>query len=499
MTLGLDQKFHILRQSPHDVAPPTEDPNGEGAEAQTGMMSWVPSRYNVRATATDGRLVLWNSLNGKFSVFPPEQKETITALLHPKGLECREEGAVQYLHQRGYLVKEGTDELKKIQLYFGLQHYRSDILRLILLSSEDCNFRCTYCYEKFPRGTMQPWVRAGIKNLVRKRARRLTTLRISWFGGEPLYGLEAIEDLGPFLREICDEEGIELMGDMTTNGYLLTPDVVDLLLECGVRHYQITVDGAPHDHDRSRPARDGSGTFHTILSNLQAMSQRADDFEVAIRLNFDRDNHKNLDEFFEIVEETFAGDSRFSLRFRPVGTWGGENDGELAVCGKAEREDLYMALKREAAKRGLFVTEDDDLRKLQGVYSPMVCYAARPFTFIIGASGKIMKCTVALDYEERNVIGKLTENGEMELDEEKFALWTAPAFEGDDKCKKCVILPMCQGASCPLRRLNLQESPCIPLRSTLKRELRYTVQTAIPEGRRVFVRETSTSGAQVSV
>lgn len=158
-----------------------------------------------------------------------------------------------------------------------------------------------------------------------------------------------------------------------------------------------------------------------------------------------------------------------------------------------------MALKKEAAKRGLSVTEDDDLRKLQGVHSPMVCYAARPYTFIIGAGGKIMKCTVALDYEERNVIGMLAENGEMELDEEKFALWTEPAFESDDKCKKCVILPMCQGGACPLRRFNLGESPCVPLRSTLKKELRSVVQTAVPEDRRVFVRETSTSGAHALV
>src|SRR3712207_7092344 len=32
-----------------------------------------------------------------------------------------------------------------------------------LLASEDCNFRCTYCYEDFARGTMQPEVREGIK------------------------------------------------------------------------------------------------------------------------------------------------------------------------------------------------------------------------------------------------------------------------------------------------------------------------------------------------
>lgn len=493
MTLGREDKFNILQRSPHDLQNAGDDQYGTAPDDKAQTERWLPSRYNVRATTTDGRLVLWNSLNGNLSVFAPDQKKSISALLNPRGLESRADGAVGYLHQRGYLIKKGADEMHQIQLHFGMQHYRSDLLHLILLSSEDCNFRCTYCYEKFPRGTMQPWVRTGIKNYIRERSPGLRTLSVSWFGGEPLYGLPAIEDLGPFFREFADEQGIALTGSITTNGYLLTPEVVDLLLKTAVTQYQITIDGAPEDHDRSRPARDGSGTFSIILGNLREMQKRVADFQVAIRVNFDQKNSGNITSFLDIVEKTFGADSRFSLRFRPVGTWGGENDGDLQVCGKEEREDIYMKLKKEALRRGLNLVEDDDLRKLQGVSGPEVCYAARPYSFIIGATGKVMKCTVELDYNERNVIGKITEGGDMELDEAKFSLWTEPAFENDPKCQKCVVLPMCNGASCPLRRMNLGESPCIPLRSTLKRELRAAVEApTATNGRRVFVSDTPT-------
>src|SRR5947199_6631066 len=223
MPLGLTSKFEILQQSPHDLfAPPT--PEGP---ASSSTQHWVPSRYNVRATAEDGRLVLWNTLSGKMTVFDPEDREAVLALLQKKGFEAPNEKVVGYLVGRGYLVRKGVDEYRQFQQLFGQQHYRTDALELILMASEDCNFRCKYCYEDFARGTMIPEVREGIKNLVRKRIKKLNRLSVSWFGGEPLYGWEAVEDLAPFFVEMAEEHEVPLSAQMTTNGYLLTPDVAD--------------------------------------------------------------------------------------------------------------------------------------------------------------------------------------------------------------------------------------------------------------------------------
>src|SRR6185295_15549838 len=95
------------------------------------------------------------------------------------------EGIAKYLADRGFLVPESHDEYKVLQLAAGKEHYRSDILELFLLPSEDCNFRCRYCYESFARGTMAPEVRAGVRKLIEKRIAGLNRLSIAWFGGEP--------------------------------------------------------------------------------------------------------------------------------------------------------------------------------------------------------------------------------------------------------------------------------------------------------------------------
>jgi uncharacterized protein len=493
MSLGLDQKFNILRQSPHDLLPPPVAPQ----PAEPGALHWVPSRYNIRSATTDGRLVLWNSYRRAMSVFSAKQRPTIEAMLSRNGFSARPTGMVKYLFDRGFLLKEGTDEYRRIQLAFGQQQYRTDVLQFTLLASEDCNFRCQYCYEEFARGTMQPAVRTGIKKLVEKRIDSLQHLSASWFGGEPLYGFAAIEDLGPFFLETAKAHSLRYTSGMTTNGYLLTPDVADKLLAWQINRFQITIDGTPEDHDRSRPTRDGQGTFATIFENLKAMRQRpqSEDFEIDIRVNWDLRNFPHLGGFLDLLRDEFAGDHRFKVRFHSVFPTGGPNDAQLAICGLDEAVLLQKDLEREARKRGLTLAED--LRETQPVSSG-VCYAARPYHFVIGATGKVMKCTIELDMADRNVVGFLSEDGELELDGDKMALWCEPAFEKDKKCQKCVVLPVCMGSSCPLIRFERNTSPCIPLRRTAKTELRTIVEVqAERAGRQVTVAGTAAAAQQM--
>lgn len=455
--------LNILQQSPHDLESPREE-----VASSLPSPRWRPSRYNVRATTEDGRLVLWNTLNGSMSVFKPEQAEMLKSLLRKPGLDPQPSGLAKYLFERGFLVQEDSNEYRQVQLAFGQQHYRTDILELILLASEDCNFRCTYCYEEFARGTMQPWVRDAIKKLLERRIKTLKTLRLSWFGGEPLYGFQAIEDLAPFAFQLARDNDVALKSNMTTNGYLLTPEIADKLLSWGVNAYKITVDGRPEDHNCSRPTRDGRDTFWTIFENLKSLRQRPDDFSVELRTNFDRQNHQHIGGFLDLVQRELGGDSRFRLSFNAVGRWGGKNDENLDVCGTDEAVQVQFDLRREAMKRGLNIGKG--LKEISGV-GTTACYAARPYNFIIGASGKLMKCTISLDNQDANVLGRISPDGQLEIDKNKLALWTEPAFESDNRCKKCVVLPACLGIYCPLVRMEKNRSPCMSVRLHLKEAL----------------------------
>jgi len=463
----MNHPANVLVRSPLDAIPILLVSDVASA-AQAGDARWSPSRFNVQATTSEGWLLLWNTYTGNMNAFKPAQRDAVLDMISKRGVASSASPLVAYLSDRGYLVPEHADELRRVQHAYGKESHRTDKLELILLPSEDCNFRCAYCYEDFRRGTMRPEVRQGIRNLVESRVASLRELTVNWFGGEPLYGMEAIDDLAPYFAQVCREHGISYFSHMTTNGYLLTDAVAERLLAAQVTDFQITLDGLAEDHDRMRPARDGSGTFETIYENLVSLSRRPEDYSVVIRVNFTSENAPRLEPMLERLQTAFAGDSRFTVSFHSVGRWGGDNDANLAVCGRDEAQHYRMKLKAAARTLGLKVTSG--WMPGAGVGS-QVCYAARPYNFIVGAHGDLMKCTIDLDKRDRNIVGVLSSDGSMQLDPDKFALWTEPAFERDTGCQSCHMLPACQGIHCPQIRFDTGSRPCPGIRRTAKQEM----------------------------
>ena len=471
--------------SPYDRNPaPVKEPSLVQVR-YTPKQRWIPSHFNARTIGNDGRLILWNTLTGAISVFLPEDRDEVIAHLSHKGVRAPLDKFGEYLSRRGFLVREKTDEMALFRYRYAQQQWRNDVLQLILMATEDCNFRCVYCYEKFERGTMTPDARQGVRALVLQRAPYLKELGISWFGGEPLYGWEAIEELGPFFKDVADRHGLAYNPHMTTNAYLLSEERATKLLEWGCRHYQITIDGLPEDHDCKRVGRDGSPTYQVILDNLRSLRDRKEEeFFVIIRVNFDQQNVQRLGQFMEALSEDFSNDSRFQVRFRAVGKWGGARDDELSTCGIEEKRTAIRQLRARAGE--LHLSHEAGI---VGVSSPgsQVCYAARPYNFVVGATGKLMKCTVALYDVDANVVGQLHPDGTLELDDENMTKWVNPHFETDALCQKCYVLPGCQGAACPLTRVTNNQRSCCGVKSHLKEEMRVSLDWAAENRRATAV------------
>lgn len=422
-------------------------------------LEFVPSRFNARSVGDDGALILYNSFTGTFSAFPPRVRDQVELLLHKRGFKGKLEGLTKYLYERGFIVPRNVNELDRMRFKYGQMQYRTDRFELILLASEECNFRCVYCYEAFPRGTMEPWVRSAVIRWVENKADWIRNLSISWFGGEPLLGYEAMQEIGPAIKDIAAKNNLLYASDITTNGYLLTPDVFRSLLDWNINSFQITLDGPQEAHDAKRPLKGGGKTFDQIFQNLIAMKDFTGDFTTHLRINFDQHNLSQMPEYIALLKDHFGADPRFQLRFYPVGKWGGPNDDSLEICGRNGYEERQRLELMAVQQR---VNTETRLEYMQPAKNLSVCYAARPYNFIVGADGKLMKCTIALDTKDYNVVGHLTEDGRAELDMNKFMPWVAPSFEDDAACRKCFYLPVCQGCSCPLERIENDTRPCPP-------------------------------------
>ena len=417
---------------------------------------WVPSRFN--AIAEDNhRLILYNSYTGAIGEVPWEARDFVRHVLK-NGIEAQKpEGILEDLVAGGFLIPAEDDELQRaLGLYQSLRP-PTGLLHLILMPTEECNFRCVYCYETFKLKKMLEPARRGVKLFVQRQAPSLKKLTVSWFGGEPLEGLDVIIDLSRAFIGLSKEKGFIYDANITTNGYKLTPDVAEILLELNVRKFQVTLDGPCKEHDRRRKLISGEGTFHKIINNLHALKGLQEDYQVYIRVNFDRESVSTIPEFIDSLGDLFANDSRFSVYFRPVGKWGGPDDPALPVCDMKAGLQAALGFYERARKQGL------NTQWLQKHLSPVgyVCYAALPHSFLIRADGRVGKCTVALE-DEANSVGRLLPNGQMILDRDKLALWISHDESTDQGCQRCFFRPVCQGAACPWIRIQQGRRPCPP-------------------------------------
>ncbi|HSL86669.1 MAG TPA: radical SAM protein, partial [Bacteroidales bacterium] len=370
------------------------------------------------------------------------------------------------LIDNGFLVPENIDENKRAE-YLHQSMHRTDMLHLILMPTEACNFRCTYCYESFTRGRMNKETVNGVKELVRSRAKTLSSLHISWFGGEPLLEIDLMEELTRAFQEIAAANDIEYSADISTNGYFLNQDVFERLLSMDIRQYMITIDGVEEVHDSRRFLIGGGRTFSEIMENLKSAKESPEKFDVSIRVNFDESNLKQTEELTDYLKGYFAKDRRFGVLYRPVGRWGGEHDEDIPICSHITANNKMWQFTNDALDKNLAMSS-----MIEGVIMPTgsVCYAAKPNALVIGSDGQLYKCTTALD-ADINHVGQLHEDGSMDLDYDKIISWVTSGEETDATCQSCFYRPSCQGNHCPWYRILTGERPCPSEKTNIRKVL----------------------------
>jgi uncharacterized protein len=326
---------------------------------------------------------------------------------------------------------------------------RSDRLHLVVMPTEACNFRCTYCYEEFAAGRMAATVVTGLKRHLQQRAAGLRELGLSWFGGEPLLAIDLIEDVLAHVASLQSAHpDLRFTSDMTTNAYRLERPVFERLLAGGVRRYQISFDGPREHHDRTRRRADGHGTFDRIWNNLQAMRAVDTPFAVLVRLHASRDNLAALREFIAAFGSEFGADSRFTLLLRALSPLGGPADARFPFLVGGEIGPALEELARCATEHGV--------QHVQATHLQPVCYAAQGNSFVVRADGRLVKCTVALDHPE-NQVGRLHEDGRVELDAPRMRNWMRGLFSGDAEELACPKRGLAEAPRAAIPTLSLTE------------------------------------------
>ncbi len=307
--------------------------------------------------------------------------------------------------------------------------------QLILLPTEKCNFRCTYCYEDFALGRMSEATQTGIERFLSYRIPELSHLSLSWFGGEPLVAKDIVLRIASHAHRCCEEWGSGLSGGLTTNAYLLRKGLFEDLLSFRQNFFQITLDGLGATHDAVRKRAGGKGSFDRIWANLVDARSVAGDFHIQLRIHVRRDNLDELPLLMRELGRNFAQDKRFTLAFEHLRNLGGEGGksvtlpmsrAEMKVVEKECREGYRAHSRPETDAPRPHQADAEQGPETSKFGSPLedqyICYAAKANSLLIRSDGRIGKCTVALD-DDRNTIGSICEDGTIELDNAKLRPW----------------------------------------------------------------------------
>ena len=386
------------------------------------------SKYNI--TVNNGtKNILYNTLSRKYVVYDAEKRDYIDNLLenlNKDRYELEEGQIIKKLIANGLVIDDKLDELDKIKFSENKAKFQDETFYLVIQPTLDCNFRCVYCYEEHKNVKMNDATIDSIVEFVKNKTKKVRSLCIAWFGGEPMMEFDSIVNLTRKFQEICKNNGCHYHSRITTNSYLFTDESINMLESLNIEAIQITLDGTKETHDKKRPLANGEGTFDQIINNLLKITDK--NVIATLRINVDEENFDYIPRLYDMIPE----DKRSKVR--------------INICNlfqKKEKIDLYKLYKDSIDKGFNYFNKCNNYCK---------CEAFMKNSFLVDPSGKIAACSMCA--ENGFYYGKISDKGELMISKksEYFKLHSLTVLD-NERCKKCVELPMCMGG-CTYARYN---------------------------------------------
>lgn len=434
-----------------------------------------PTRYYATDYNERGELLIMSTLNKKYLKFSAENSEKILACLKcEQAIDYDEKTMPSYvrtLYNNGFLYENKYDESKFVDVMHKTHLFSDNWLYLTILPTNNCNFRCVYCYETSTDEYMDDQTEASIIEFVRRNIKKYKYLRLNWFGGEPLLQKERVIRMSEKISAICKQNGVPMIGLMSTNGYELDIDTFKKLIRSRILSYQICLDGDECTHNLQRPHYLYSNSYETIFNNLRNIKEnvKSGTFKIGIRANMTPFVEEHMRSHLEKIATVFNGDSRFNVYFQGVRDWGGERIKTNNLTLANNEEDYYKKWYDVANMLGLNSAESLEFAPVYGL-----CEANLKNGYVITYDGKITKCSLASyndQYKDINEIGYINEKGKAIIDEAKQAKWIANRV-ASSSCYKCYIYPICCGGSCPYMKNIQGKNSCLPIKEMIKAHLR---------------------------
>ncbi len=411
-----------------------------------------PSRYNFHFEHR-GHSYIYNALTNAFASIRTEAARFIEKMDGGRVANGVSRDACASLLRGGFLVDEGVDELTRLKVRNRMGRFSGRSLGLTIAPTLACNFRCSYCFEELNQEVMSEETQEAVYGFVVNSLKNADRFGVCWYGGEPLLALKTIEKLSRRFIDLARLTGIGYDADIISNGYLMTPEVAEVLTkDCKVGFWQVTLDGPAEIHDQRRHQRRGGPTFNTILDNVTASHHLFD--RVAIRINIDRLNVDHVPRLLDSLEERGLK-NRVSVYLGHVQNLGAACPSFAPTCFNVEEfANTEIDIYKIFADRGFAVSLRNHLRTA-------VCMADQKGTYLVDQRGNLTKCWNLIG-NEKEKIGTVFDS---ELNSRYFDWLGFDPFD-DEECRDCEILPICMGG-CPYESVVAGKKECSALKYNL--------------------------------
>lgn len=417
-------------------------------------MNYIKSKFNFTYDRTLDEHVIYNTFSKALVVLNDAEY-----MQYESGQFTDEEVKNQCV-ENGILIEENFDEIGFLKYFHYKTKFSNDTLFLTIAPTLDCNFACPYCYENRRKGKMSPEVQEALVAFIQDAVDNGTNnLDISWYGGEPLLYVDVVENLSRKIAKLASDNGCLLKMHIVTNGYLLTPEIVEMMDEIGITKVQITLDGLPEHHDVRRPLRGGGGTFDRIMNNLSLFDDSP--ITVLVRMNVDNENCKD---FYALKKKIDAlNNPNIGIYTSPVEDLNKDVVNEISVFMTTEEFDAFTM---EACEEGGLSNQEFAVMDDRYCF----CTAETENCYVVDDRGDFYKCWDEVGRQEYKCFNILDSENINYTNISKFL--TSDPF-ADEKCVNCVFMPLCFGG-CKFQRAHLNKSVCGFTKETLEKYIETT-------------------------
>ena len=198
---------------------------------------------------------------------------------------------------------------------------QSGIKQLILMITEECNFRCKYCiysdmysYSRSHSSKMMTWdiAQKAIDYYMGFNKKSLEynpthTPCIGFYGGEALLNWNLIVKVVEYVDNVYRKEFNNILYTVTTNGSLLSSEKIDFMLSHNFS-LLISLDGYKENHNRNRVYISGKGTYDDVIKKISILTaeyekRRHDsNFEFVYQFALTYDNEISIEKLIQSAE-----------------------------------------------------------------------------------------------------------------------------------------------------------------------------------------------------